>query len=89
MTHIQVYSKSYCPFCSMTKATLRDLGLSFDELEVTNNGSLQREMYKRSKRRTVPQIFINNHHVGGNDDLQIALRNGTLTEILQTTANVT
>ena len=83
MPKIEVYSKGYCPFCKMTKSTLRDLGLKFQEIDITNNPKRQQEMNKRSKRRTVPQIFINNQHVGGNDDLQIALSNGKLKKLLQ------
>lgn len=82
MVKVQIYSKGYCPFCKMAKATLRDLGLSFEELDITNNATLEQEMRQRSQRRTVPQIFIDDHHIGGNDDLQLALRNGQLEEIL-------
>lgn len=86
MTKVQIYSKGYCPYCKVAKATLGDLGLSFEEFDITNNASLEQEMRKRSHRRTVPQIFINDHHVGGNDDLQIALRNDALKDILQANA---
>lgn len=86
MTKVQIYSKGYCPFCKMAKATLNELGLSFEEFDITNNISLKQEMLERSQRHTVPQIFIGDQHIGGNDDLQIALRNGKLKEILQTKA---
>jgi glutaredoxin 3 len=67
----------------MAKATLRDLGLCFEELDITNNARYELEMHQRSKRRTVPQIFIDEYHIGGNDDFQIAVRNGELKQILQ------
>jgi len=67
----------------MAKATLSDLGLSFEEFDITNNASLKQEMLERSLRHTVPQIFINDHHLVGNDDLQLALKSGKLKEILQ------
>ena len=79
---VTIYSKGYCPYCKMAKATLKKLGLSFDELDITNNTRYEQEMRQRSKRRSVPQIFINELHIGGNDDLQAALRNGELEKIL-------
>ena len=80
---VTIYSKGYCPYCKMAKATLKKLGLSFDELDITNNNRYEQEMRKRSKRRSVPQIFIDEFHIGGNDDLQAALRNGELKKILR------
>jgi glutaredoxin 3 len=67
----------------MAKKTLKKLGLNFDELDITNNNRYEQEMRKRSKRRSVPQIFIDEFHIGGNDDLQAALRNGELKKILR------
>lgn len=81
---VTVYSKGYCPYCKMAKATLNELGLSFEELDITNNVPYELEMVKRSGRRTVPQIFIGDYHIGGNDDLQAALRNGELAKIFET-----
>lgn len=67
----------------MAKKTLKKLGLNFDELDITNNSRFEQEMRQRSKRRSVPQIFIDELHIGGNDDLQAALRNGELKKILR------
>ena len=82
-TEITIYSKGYCPYCKMAKAILKKLGLSFDEFDITNNVQYEQEMLERSKRRTVPQIFINNVHIGGYDDLRTALRNGEFKQIIQ------
>ena len=82
-TAITIYSKDYCPYCKMAKAILKKLGLSFDEFDITNNVQYEQEMRERSKRQTVPQIFINNIHLGGYDDLQTALRKGELKQIIQ------
>lgn len=76
---VEVYTKGYCPFCKQTKETLRQLGLAFKELDIGRNKTLTKEMMDRSQRKTVPQIFINDVHVGGNDDFQYALRNGLWT----------
>ncbi|MHA2936890.1 glutaredoxin 3 [Vibrio sp. RC27] len=82
MIKIEVYSKGYCPYCKQAKATLKSLGLSFKEYEITGSDKLTREMQARSKRRTVPQIFINDEHIGGCDDFHQALRSGALTHLL-------
>ena len=83
MAKVSIYSKGYCPYCKRAKATLQDLGLRFEEFDITNNAYYEQEMRQRSKRHTVPQIFVNDQHIGGNDDLQIALQNGKLNAILQ------
>ena len=84
MTKVQIYSKSYCPNCKMTKLTLNKLGIQFEDFDVTTNATLEQEMRLRSQRTTVPQIFINDEHLGGNDDLQAALKSGELDRLLET-----
>ena len=84
MTKVQIYSKSYCPYCKDTKSTLNKLGIDFEDFDVTHNTELEEEMRVRSHRNTVPQIFINGFHLGGNDDLQAALKNGKLDRLLKT-----
>ena len=80
---VTVFSKDYCPYCKMAKKTLKQLGLKFEEFDITFNRAYAIEMLEKSMRHTVPQIFIDDHHIGGNDDLQIALQNGELDKILQ------
>jgi glutaredoxin 3 len=72
----------------MTKATLNRLGIDFEDFDVTHNTDLEEEMRIRSQRNTVPQIFINGKHLGGNDDLQAALKSGKLHKILETQKEV-
>ncbi len=79
---ITVYSKGYCPYCVRAKATLKKLGLKFEEFDITFNKAYANEMRERSMRKTVPQIFVDEHHVGGNDDLQAAVKNGELEKLL-------
>lgn len=81
MSKVEVYSKGYCPYCSKTKATLKKLGVEFIEYEVTYNVELAREMKQRSKRHTVPQIFIDGKHIGGSDEFHAALRKGALPQL--------
>ena len=85
MPKIEVYSKMLCPFCHRAKGTLDKLGLSYEVIEVTFNWKRKREMEERSNRSTVPQIFINDFHIGGSDDLEDARSNGLLQKVLDGT----
>jgi len=82
MTKIEIYSKGYCPFCKKAKATLNNLGLAFEEYEITHSEKLTKEMRERSLRNTVPQIFINDQHIGGGDDFHEALSRGQLQHLI-------
>lgn len=82
MAKIEIYSKSYCPYCKKAKATLVSLGLAFEEYEITYSEKLTKEMHERSSRRTVPQIFINDQHIGGGDDFHEALSSGQLKHLI-------
>lgn len=80
---VTIYSKGYCPYCKQAKATLKKLGLKFEEIDITFSRKQAKLMRERSMRKTVPQIFIDEHHIGGNDDLQAALKKGTLAGLLK------
>ena len=82
MSHIEIYTKKYCPYCHRAKALLESKGARYEEFEVSNDEALQQEMRTRSGRRTVPQVFIDNQHIGGSDDLEAANRSGYLNELL-------
>lgn len=81
---ITLYTKGYCPFCHRAKALLSAKGVSTwteYDLEVTPEKRV--EMVQRSNGgRTVPQIFIDGHHIGGSDDLIALDRSGKLDELL-------
>ena len=83
MAKIEIYSTMICPFCFRAKALLRDKGLEFEEIDVLMNGDRKREMVARAGGRTsVPQIFIDDAHVGGCDDLFDAAESGALDRML-------
>ena len=82
MNTIEIYTKPLCPFCHRAKALLDKKGESYREIDVSTNPDALAQMIERSQRRTVPQIFINEQHIGGSDDLQDAQRNGLLDELL-------
>ncbi len=84
MVEIVIYSKDYCPYCVKAKNLLKQKGLSFRELDVTHDEKLQQEVVTRSGgRRTVPQIFIGDTHVGGFDDLAALDKSGKLDALLK------
>ena len=70
MQAITMYSKDYCPYCKAAKALLRSKGLSFIDIEVGDNERELEVMIARSNRRTVPQIFFGEEHIGGYTDLE-------------------
>ena len=83
MPKIEVYSTAVCPYCVSAKRLLKSKGLEWTEVMVDAEPGRREEMLQRSGgRRTVPQIFINDHHVGGFDDLVAADRSGKLAELL-------
>lgn len=80
---ITIYTKDYCPFCTKAKRLLESKNAPYSEIDVTHNPQLLEEMIeKSSQRRTVPQIFIGETHVGGCDDLYALQAAGTLDALL-------
>jgi glutaredoxin 3 len=69
MPNVVIYSTQVCPFCVRAKLLLQRKGVAYQEKMIENDRALMREMLQRSQRRTVPQIFIDDYHVGGYDDL--------------------
>ncbi|XP_076119717.1 uncharacterized protein LOC143100429 isoform X2 [Alosa pseudoharengus] len=67
---VTVYSVIGCPHCLQAKSTLKELGLPVCDVDINPHAALRDEVKKLTGRSTVPQIFFNNVHVGGNDDLQ-------------------
>jgi glutaredoxin 3 len=70
MPDVVIYSRSWCGYCTRAKALLARKGVTFREIEIDGNDALRDEMVARAGgRRTVPQVFIGETHVGGCDDL--------------------
>ena len=87
MPKIEVYSTAVCPYCVAAKNLLKSKGLEWTEVRVDTDPAQRDAMLTRSGgRRTVPQIFINDRHVGGYDDLVAADRSGKLAELLEQAA---
>lgn len=83
MQAVTLYTTAYCPYCINAKALLTRKGVTYEEIDVSRLPERMAEMLQRSKRRSVPQIFIGEHHVGGFDDLAALERGGELDALLQ------
>ena len=82
MTKVQIYTTDWCPYCNAAKSLLDEKGISYDEIDVTQP-ELRMEMVQRAHgRRTVPQIFIGDRHVGGYDEMAALERRGQLDPLL-------
>ena len=80
---IVVYSTGWCPYCVRARALLERKGLPFREIKVDENPAEREAMLARSGgRRTVPQIFVGDFHVGGFDDLYALDKAGELDKLL-------
>lgn len=79
-----MYTTQWCPFCLRAKALLGQRGVSaIDEVRVDLHPAERETMVRKTGRRTVPQIFIGELHVGGCDDLMALDRRGGLLPLLQ------
>jgi glutaredoxin 3 len=79
---IVMYSSGWCPYCMRARALLERKGLPFREVKIDENPADRAAMLARSGGlRTVPQIFIGDHHVGGCDELYALERAGKLDEL--------
>jgi len=68
MPEVTMYATATCPYCERARRLLKRKGASYTEINVDQETARWAEMKARSGRSTVPQIFIDNHHVGGYDD---------------------
>ena len=82
MPHVVMYSTAICPYCVRAKYLLDNKGISFEEIRIDHHPEIAQEMMRRSNRHTVPQIFIDNFHVGGYDDLASLEMSGRLDQLL-------
>lgn len=84
MLKIEVYSKEICPYCVRAKKLLTKKGVGFTEIDISKQPELRDLMIQRANgRQTVPQIFINDKHIGGCDDLYALDAEGKLDNLLK------
>ena len=84
MAEVTIYSTQVCPYCIKAKQLLSSKGVDYKEIDISRDPALVEEVQTRSGgRRTVPQIFIGDYHVGGCDDLFALDTAGELEELLK------
>lgn len=82
MPEILIYSTNFCPYCIMAKRLLDRKGAVYTEISVDSSPDLREEMTRKTRRRTVPQIYIGELHVGGFDELYALEKTGRLDGLL-------
>ena len=84
MQHVLMYSSTVCPYCMRAEMLLKQRGVTeIEKILIDRDPSIRDAMMARTGRRTVPQIFIGNHHVGGHDDLVALDQQGGLLPLLE------
>lgn len=79
---VTVYSTTICPYCVRAKQLLTQKGVAFEEINLDRQPELRAEVMQRSGRRTVPQIWVGETHVGGFDELWALERAGKLDPLI-------
>lgn len=82
MAKIEIYTTPFCGYCARAKGLLEEKGAAYDEMDVMMDDKKRTEMRERTKRTSVPQIFINGEHIGGSDELAALERAGKLDALL-------
>ncbi len=79
---VVIYTTRFCSYCVRAKQLLQSKGLDYTEIPVDQNPMLRREMMEKAGRHTVPQIWVDEHHVGGFTDLYHLDQSGELDKLL-------
>lgn len=82
MAKIEIYTTPFCGYCARAKGLLDKKGAAYEEMDVMMDDKKRSEMRERSRRTTVPQIFINGEHIGGSDELAALESAGKLDPLL-------
>ena len=80
---VVMYSSPWCGYCVRARRLLKSKGVDYTDIDITSAPGLRAEMMQKSGLRTVPQIWINEEHIGGCDELYALERNGLLDKKLQ------
>ncbi len=84
MAKVRMYCTAVCPYCVMAERFLKSKGVTeIEKIRVDLDPAKKAEMMEKTGRRTVPQIYIMDYHVGGYDDLSALDRAGKLNELLE------
>lgn len=82
MPKVTIYTTPLCGYCQMAKRLLASKAVAFEEIDVSRDARAREALIARSGRRTVPQIWIGERHVGGCDDLYALDSSGELDTLL-------
>ena len=82
MPKVVLFGTLLCPYCFAAKRLMNQKNIDFEEIRIDGKPNLKQEMIAKSGRFTVPQIFINDYHVGGYDDLLEHSKSGKLLTLL-------
>lgn len=82
MAKVEIYTTPFCGYCARAKDLLEEKGAAYEEMDVMMDADKRSEMRERTKRSSVPQIFINGQHIGGSDELADLERAGKLDAML-------
>ena len=83
MPKVTVYSRDFCPYCVRAKSLLKSKSIAFEEVKITTLEQAEEIKAKSGGRTSVPQIFIDDLHVGGFDDLDALNKSGKLDELVK------
>ncbi len=83
MKPVTIYTSSWCPFCIKALHLLDSKGVSYQNISVDGRPEIRQEMTEKAGRTSVPQIWIDDHHVGGCDELHALERDGQLDALLE------
>ena len=82
MKKVEIYTTQWCPYCHAAKSLLETRGVAYEEVDASDPDMRQAMVQRAHGRRTVPQIFVGETHVGGYDDLSALDRRGGLDPLL-------
>ena len=83
MKKVTMYSGDPCPYCGAAKALLKSKNIVVEEFDIWKDAAKAKEMLQRTNgKRTIPQMFIGDVYIGGNDELQSLNRSGELDKLL-------
>lgn len=80
---VKIYTTETCPYCLRAKRLLEKKNVPYEEIDVSWDDEKRMQLMQQTGRRTVPQIFIGDQHVGGSDDLYALEQRGELDRMLQ------
>ena len=83
MKPVKIYTSETCPYCVRAKRLLQRKNVPYEEIDVSRDDDARMQLMQRTGRRTVPQIFIGERHVGGSDELHALEARGELDPLLQ------